>query len=174
MPVTLPAVGSLNWGDALNAAITGLSATIDAHSAILATQPVSAQDSADLLALNNTASFAPGSNCGVSFTAPSNGKVYVTVSGHMQQSTAPAFCYLSYEIRSGATVGSGTVFFAALTDYGIGIGGAVGVRICASRRKLISGLTAGTPYNIRTMHLCTGGTFDIFGREIAVEPAKAS
>lgn len=174
MTVSLPAVGSLNWGDALNAAITTLSNTLDTHTAMLATQPVTAQDVTDILALSNT-TFAAGTNCGAAFTAPSNGKIYATVSGHMETNTTGEACYLAYEIRTGSTIGSGTVFFAAVTDWGIGVLGFSGAaRICASRRKMISGLTPGGSYNIRTMHVCTGGTYDIFEREILVEPAKST
>jgi hypothetical protein len=175
MTVTLPAVGSLNWGDALNAAITGLSATIDAHTAVIATQPASASDTTDLLA-QTTTTFAPGSPvCGVPFTAPGNGKIYATVSAHMETNTAGEGCYMAYEIRTGSTIGSGTVFTTATTDNGVGVlGFTAAARINASRRKLITGLTPGGAYNIRTMHLCTGGNFDVFYREILVEPAKST
>lgn len=173
MAVTLPSVGSLNWGDLLNASILGLSSTIDAHTAVLASQPTTAQDPTDILALTNT-TFAAGTNCGFSFTAPSNGKIYATVGAHMEVNTTPDSCYLSYEIRSGGTVGSGTLIIGALTDSAVGVGGNAGARISATRRKLITGLTPGTTYNIRTMHLGTGGNYDIFFREITVEPVKAT
>jgi hypothetical protein len=170
MPVSLPAVGSLNWGDALNTAITGLSTTIDAHSAVLASQPNAVADSTDILALSNT-TFAAGANCGFSFVAPGTGKVWAKVSAHMETNTADS-CYLGFEIRAGGTVGSGTVFLAAAVDSAAGVGGVVGARTGNTREKLVTGLTPGTTYNIRTMHLCTGGNYDIFAREIAIDPVK--
>lgn len=173
MPVSLPSIGQTNWGDKLNTAILALSSTLDAHSAALATQPVAVQDATDFLGLAVT-TFQAGPDCGVTFAAPASGKVFVTVAGHMESNTAAESCYLSFEIRNGSTIGSGTVFFAAVTDYGIGVGGNAGARVCGSRRKLISGLTPGVSYNARTMHICTGGTFDLFARELLVEPVKTA
>ena len=180
MAVILPDLGETNWGGKLNSAITGLSTTIDAHTALLASRPVAASDGDYYLGLTIPL-WQAGPNCGLVFTAPASGQVYVTVSGYMESNTALESCYLSYEIKVGSTIGSGTVFFAAVTDYGVGIGGgaaggsgssAMGTRISGSRRKLITGLAPGVTYNARTMHGCTGGSFDIFRRELLVEPVK--
>jgi hypothetical protein len=43
--------------------------------------------------------------------------------------------------------------------------------VSASYRKLVTGLTAGNTYFIRTMHKTSGaGAADLFWREILVEP----
>jgi hypothetical protein len=165
VPVTLPVVGSSNWGDALNAAINAL--------ALSHPQPVNAVDNADFTGLAVT-TFQAGPNCGVSFTAPPSGSVYVTTSGHIETLSANQHCYLSFEVRTGSTIGSGTVFFAAITDYGVGVGGQVNNRVSSSRRKLVPGLTPGAVYNARTMHLTTGGTFNIYSRELLVEPVLST
>jgi hypothetical protein len=41
------------------------------------------------------------------------------------------------------------------------------------KRRLVTGLTPGATYNVRTMHLTTpGGSVDVFFRAITVEPWK--
>lgn len=135
--------------------------------------PVTTNQTADILLDANT-SFAPGtSTCSTTFVAPDSGSIYVTVAGHIEQNTSGGFAYMSYEIRTGAVVGSGSVVQAAVTDYGVGIGGIATAltadRISASREKLITGLTPGATYNIRTMHQTTSGTLDVFYRELLIK-----
>ncbi|MGW5402645.1 hypothetical protein, partial [Streptomyces sp. NPDC003952] len=135
-------------------------------------QPVSSSSATDILAAANTAFAAGTPVVGSSFTAPASGKVYVTVTSHMEHNTAAAFAYVAFEVRDGSTIGSGTVVHAANTDEGVGIGssGTAPTRINAGNRVLITGLTPGSAYNARTMHLTTAGNFDIFYRSLLVEP----
>lgn len=139
-------------------------------------QPVEVDEQTDLLTLTNT-SFAAGSPvCGTTFVAPPSGKVYITVSGHLQGNASGSLAYLSYEVRDGGTIGSGTVIQAALTDRGVAVGSTVtglsAARASLSRRTIVAtGLTPGSTYNIRTMHLLAGsGSISIFSRELLVEP----
>lgn len=150
----------------VNADLTDPSNTFPANP-----QPASNFSVTDVAGISST-SFVPGTPVvGTAFTAPPTGKVYITVSGHIEQNNASQFIYLAFEVRNGAVVGSGTVFHAAVTDEGIGCGSAGGItRINGSNRYLLTGLTPGSSYNVQTMHLVTGGTGDIFYRAILVEP----
>jgi hypothetical protein len=134
-------------------------------------QPVAASSGTAVIA--STTTFAAGSPVvGVTFTAPPTGKVYVNVSAHMEENLANDFAYMAFEVRTGATIGSGTVVHGAVTQEGVAIGGANGlVRIVAGNRVLVTGLTPGSSYNAQTMHLSTpAGTADLFFRYILVEP----
>ncbi len=136
-----------------------------------ATQPQSVDASADLIGLTNT-TFDPGTAAqwlGLTFNAPHSGMVWVTVSGHSEVNTSGANAYLSFEIRNGSTIGAGGVFLAAATDNGVAIGGPGVTRLNASRRRLITGLTGGSDYNMRTLHLTTSGNYDVFHRELTIE-----
>lgn len=131
--------------------------------------PISVEDQTDYLALTVT-SFTAGPNCGSAFTAPDSGKILVTVSGHIECNTANEACYLSFEVRTGGTFGSGTITTTAITDNGIGAGSGGGTgRISGSNRLLVTGLTGGASYNARTMHITTGGNFDVFYRRLLIE-----
>jgi hypothetical protein len=134
-------------------------------------RPTSTFSTTDLIAETST-SFVPGSTvCGMTFVAPRSGMVYVNVAGHIEQNTASNSSYLCAEVREGSTIGSGTVVFAANTDEGIGVGTAAVTRIMASRENLVTGLTPGNTYNVRTMHLTTpAGSTDVFFRKIIVKP----
>lgn len=113
--------------------------------------------------------------CGTSFTAPPSGSVYVTLSVTKSTTSSGALGYSSFEIRTGSTVGSGTVVTAASLNAGVAVGATVaGItidRIQASRRVLVTGLTAGAAYNVQSMHLTTpSGNTVILYREVLIEP----
>jgi hypothetical protein len=121
--------------------------------------------------------FTAGSpSVGTTFVAPPTGKVYVTMGGRIQLTAANNSVYLSAEIRTGGTVGSGTVVQAASSAHSLGCGGnATGmtyVRAAGSHRYLLTGLTPGDTYNARTMHASQSGTVsaDLFDRDLLIEP----
>lgn len=128
-----------------------------------------------------SATFAAGSPvCGIAFVAPPSGKVWVTVSGGVIATlTAGATrrIELSWELREGSTVGSGSVITAA--DLGRALAAEVGATsgdvagVHGSHRTQVSGLTPGAAYNVRTMHRANIGnsvTGTIRARKLAVEP----
>lgn len=90
------------------------------------------------------------------FTAPATGKVYVTVSARMSLGNTTYYGYTSWELRAGASIGSGSVITAADDNRAIRVGNTVtaGAPIYdqGSHRYLVTGLTPGDTYNIRTMH----------------------
>lgn len=129
-------------------------------------------DGNDLLAQTTTdPTWAAGSPaCGVTFKAPASGVVEIIPSGHFQQNSVGGFAYLSFELRQGAVIGSGTVVQAPLPDLALGTSG----RTSGSRVCTVAGLTPGADYNVRTMQTTTapGATgFSIFYREIQVMAA---
>jgi hypothetical protein len=135
--------------------------------------PVQVVDGTNLTAVTNT-TFAAGSPvCGTAFTAPPSGKVIITLTGEIEHQNNASHGELTYEVRTGATVGSGSVFLAADYRRGIMAGNAVtsgGEPVMAgSNRYLLSGLTPGSSYNARTMHRVSGGTGQIFNRALLVE-----
>lgn len=137
-------------------------------------QPVSSFSATDITNVANT-SFAAGTPVvGVAFTAPATGKVYIVTQAHMASSnTAGSYIYVSPEVRTGSTVGSGTVVHTAVTDEGVSTGqaGTEITRVNASTEILVTGLTPGNSYNVRLMHLITAGALGtIFYRAVLVKP----
>lgn len=168
-----------NLADASKTLALGVESQLQRIDAAIATinalDPVEVDESTDLVTQTNT-TFAPGSPvCGTAFVAPPSGKVYITISGHMQGNATNSLAYLSYEVRTGATVGTGTVVQAPITDKGIGTGAVVAgltqSRASQSRRNLQTGLTPGDTYNVRAMYLMAGtGSISVFSRELLIEP----
>lgn len=132
--------------------------------------PISVEDQTDLLAYTSTTFTAGSPVCGTTFTAPDSGKILLTVSGHVECNTATEAAYISFEVRSGGTIGVGTVTTTAITDNGVGAGAGAGTgRASGSNRLLITGLTGGATSNVRTMHITTGGNSDVFYRRLLIE-----
>jgi hypothetical protein len=101
-----------------------------------------------------------GAGPGVAFTAPPSGRVTVENTANLISSTVASL--MSFEIRAGSSVGTGTVVVAAIDENGPSVGGGNS----GSRYTLVlplSGLTPGGSYNIRQMYRVsaggTGGTF---------------
>lgn len=121
-------------------------------------------------------SFIPGSTpVGTSFTAPPSGKVMVHWSGYLQQNINAQATILSFEMKTGGTVGSGTlVGTAANSDRAIVAGKAVNSGAVALNNAgnyaLYIGLTPGSTYNVRLMHAVDGGSGTLLYRSIAVVP----
>lgn len=140
-------------------------------------QPVFVSDAPSLAASLSTTYAAGTPALGTAFTAPATGKVYITVGGRIRLDSNSNTMYLGYEVRAGATVGSGTVVQAADNGRAIAIGGnATGLTFVfggSSRRLLLTGLTPGSSYNVRTMHACqTAGTVNgtLLNRDLLIEP----
>jgi hypothetical protein len=127
--------------------------------------PVSASSETDV-STSSTSYTAGSPQVSTTFVAPPSGIVYVTVSAAIE-CAAPSTASCSWEIRNTSVAGSVVV---AADDRS-----AVMVQedhfVSASYRKLVTGLTAGNTYFIRTMHKTSGaGAADLFWREILVEP----
>lgn len=99
------------------------------------------------------------------FTAPPSGAVKISLYNFLQletSSTALKAIYGSFEVREGGTVGSGTVVLAASVDRSISVrcaGAGVQTSNASGLSRLVTGLTPGATYNVRTMGAvsATGG-----------------
>lgn len=136
--------------------------------------PVAAADTSTISGITSTSWAAGSPVVGVAFTAPPSGSVFVTVSGTMTQSNNGFETRLSWEMREGSTIGSGTVFQATSSLRAVVCGRAVNASgpamVSASYRRLVPGLTAGSSYNARCMYSVSGGTGGFESREITIEP----
>jgi len=101
--------------------------------------------------------------------------VLVLWSGYIQATNNGGATILSFEMKTGSTVGSGTlVGTAANSDRSIIVGKAVNSGAPALNNagqwSRYFGLTPGANYNVRLMHAVDGGTGVIVFRQIAVYP----
>jgi hypothetical protein len=125
---------------------------------------------------NSTTSYLPGTNpVGVAFTAPPSGRVMITLSSYFGQTTNTNEAIVSFSLRTGNVIGSGTVVLGASGNRALVCGMAVNAsapaRLQASRRIAVTGLTPGSPYNVRIEFATSpAGAVAIFTREIIVEP----
>lgn len=139
------------------------------------TDPTQVTDSTNLSGIVSTSWAAGSPACGTAFTAPDSGKVKITVSGSITQGTNGNEMRLGFEVRTGSTVGSGTSTLAADRFRAYVIGRAVNTGGAAYGSAsygpyLLTGLTPGDPYNVRTMHQVSGGTGGLEYRSVLVEP----
>lgn len=133
-------------------------------------------DATSIGSITSTTPSAGSPVCGSSFVAPPSGGVYVTVSGRISQSSNGQETLLGFQLRSGGIVGSGTIqvdfssFRAVAAGRAVNTGGAA--LASGSRRCRVNPgtLTAGSTFNVQTMHWVTGGTGTVEYREVIVEP----
>lgn len=119
---------------------------------------------------------------GVTFVAPPSGVVYVTLSGYFRQSQDGGVALMSWTMRTGGTVGSGTTFgTAATSNRALITGGVVStgkpIYFQGSRRSVVSGLTPGNTYNVRVEVAvdfdspAIAAGIDVVYRELIIEPS---
>lgn len=164
-------------GEDLATAIeTKFSSVDSAISAINALAPTVASSTVNVSTSSTT--FVPGATAfGVSFVAPPSGAVFITMSCYFQQTQDGGVALVSHTVRTGATIGSGTVVgVAANSNRALVAGGPVDaaqpIYFQGSRRTLWTGLTPGAAYNARVeMAVDLGGGCNVFYRELQVEPS---
>lgn len=110
-------------------------------------------------------------DCGVAFTAPTTGRVKVDWRGELDNNTAGSWTGLSYVVRTGNVVGSGTTFQVA--DHSRAIITYNPTHGEFGMSDLVTGLTPGDAYNVRLEHLVGGGgaTGTLLRRAVTVTPA---
>lgn len=130
----------------------------------------------DETAINNLAStsFAAGSPVvAVTFTAPSSGRVLITISGGFRDNAGTDRAILAPEVYEG-TDALGTLVLGTTTTLETECTSAPEATAFyhVSRTTLLEGLTAGATHYARVMHKAGsgGGTADISRREIIVRP----
>lgn len=112
-----------------------------------------------------------GTACSGVFTAPLSGKVIVVSSAQIDNSGAQT-SLMSFVIRTGSSIGSGTTFLAASDDDALRNIGTDETQDTYVR--LVTGLTAGAIYNIRQAFRGSGGTTATFSRKrLSVIPVPA-
>lgn len=94
---------------------------------------------------------------GVSFTARNSGMALILLQGLIGTNVATNAAYLSFDLREGSVIGSGTQILGPHGDRGIATAEVVNVgqfgRIGAASIWLQTGLTNGDSYNVRCMHV---------------------
>lgn len=106
---------------------------------------------------------------GIAFTAPSSGRVLVTIGAALTGDAADTYAMMGFQVRTGSSVGTGTIVTAANDNDTLAH---VGISdIAASRTTLVSGLTAGSSYNVQVLYKRFGGTGNTFfaRRNVIVE-----
>lgn len=125
---------------------------------------------------NSTTSYLPGANpTGVTFNAPLSGRVMISITSYFGQTTNGNEAIVSFSLRTGAVIGSGTVVLAASGNRalvcGMPVNSGAPARLQATRRVAVTGLTPGNAYNVRIEFATSpAGACAIFSREIIVEP----
>ena len=152
-----------------------------AGASVIATgDPTQSEDGTDITTTSTT--FEAGSPVvGHAFMAPASGIVWVNIAAWVEvakSGTGTRICYMGFEVRTGGTVGSGTVVLAADEERTVAIrceGNAGDTNaVNAGSRYLLTGLTPGSIYNVRTMHktgaLTTNATHSLYVRRVSTEP----
>jgi hypothetical protein len=131
-----------------------------------------ANDTTDVTNFNST-SFTLGTpTVGVAFVVPTSGNALVTWGGKLRLNSATAVrVFLAAEVRTGSTVGSGTVVAGVDEDWSLEVGESVNGRLGATRTRPVTGLTAGATYNVSLWHknavsIASAGT--LFFRDVTV------
>jgi hypothetical protein len=131
----------------------------------------STTNATDETAFTSTSYTLGVSTCGVSFIAPTSGAVKITWGARFALGTDTNLTLVSAEVRTGSTVGSGTVVDAASDNSALEHGQASTDRLQASRHRAVTGLTAGSTYNVSLWHKTTSGdNSTIYQRDVMVEP----
>lgn len=117
-----------------------------------------------------TTVLSPANICGVAFVAPPSGKVVINWGCGVQNSSSPQLSVCSFAIRAGSTVGSGTSFQAS--DDGRAITSLAFIN--SGQTSEVTGLTAGTTYNVALEHrVASSGTGTFSNRTVTVVPQLA-
>lgn len=131
--------------------------------------------------ISNTTYSAGTPEVGVTFTAPTSGRVNITISGGLRNNAANSDrAFLTAQVFLGVNSAGTEVLVPSVTVYGVSTpgGSATMDYIYSSRTAMLDGLTAGATYYVRTMHLCSvsvggpGNTCDLNYRGILVTPVS--
>lgn len=133
------------------------------------TTPAYANEITDELGFTNTSYTAGSVVCGVTFVAPTSGRVKIDFWGRGEPNTANTV-FLSAAVRTGGTIGSGSSVLIANDNSAVIYGASSSQDFAGSGVRYVSGLTAGSTYNAVTEHRVDGGNGDMFDRSILVYP----
>jgi len=127
-----------------------------------------AADSTDFNNITNTTYVSGPPELGVTFVAPTSGRVLLGVGGQFR---GPDRIVLTPQVWLG-TSASGTLFLPANLNERAVMSPSSGASSAYSRFTLLEGLTPWATYYARVLHKCQAGagTADLFDREITVVP----
>lgn len=139
--------------------------------------PVEASSGTDQLVITGT-SFNDGSPlCGITFVGPPKGKGFITVSGWIEMINVQNEINLTFRIRNGSTIGSGSMFLDGSVSHRSicagedVVGSPSDAQFAGSRRCFVENLVPGNSYNAVTTHAVgPAGEGNIFHRRILFEP----
>jgi hypothetical protein len=118
-------------------------------SSVMAHQEFKNSTTANVTSTSSTA-ISMGTDGGSgTFVAPPSGRVTVIVTAQLKHSVDGQYCAVGFEVRTGVTIGSGTVVHAFDVNDSALNRNTSDVR--ASQTETVSGLTPGDTYNIRCM-----------------------
>jgi len=106
--------------------------------------------------------------CGVSFIAPTTGRVIIYYDADITNNNASGSTTVAPAVRNGSSVGGGTVVVAASADEAITSVGTI--RLRAGCHTVVEGLTPGLAYNAVLEHRVGANTGTVRRRRITVAP----
>lgn len=121
-----------------------------------------------------TAFSAGTTECGGTFTAPTTGRVWVNVYGQVNSDSGVDVISVSFQVYLGSSSAGVLVQDAADTLAARILHNASSTNSATGQvRLMVSGLTAGSTYYVRTMHRAgsAGSNSDVVHRIISIEPA---
>lgn len=138
-------------------------------------------EATDETAWTNTSYDSGSSVCGTTFTAPTSGAVLVLWSARLQCGSTGQRALASVSVATGGSVGAGSVVSASSDDSAIetsqsatvtGSPAGAETRTQAGMWRVVTGLTAGSTYNVVVQKKVFGGSGSIFQRNVAVLPIQ--
>jgi hypothetical protein len=133
--------------------------------------PAGVSSTEDTSGTTTSTTFTPtltgGTACGLTFVAPTSGKVLILNNSRMVNSGAND-TYCGFVLRTGAVVGSGTTVVSAADNRAALHNATVTDRRDAS--YLASGLTAGATYNVQQEFRVSAGTGTYANKHLIVTP----
>lgn len=115
-----------------------------------------------------TSTLSGGTACSTTFVAPASGKVTVFISARISDGTGADLARMSFEVREGAVIGSGTVVSTADEPRAVAHTGTSAMQ--AGNSFPVTGLTPGATYNVQQMFGTGGGTGTYSYKKLAVYP----
>lgn len=129
-----------------------------------------ASDTTSLANISSTTFIAGTPEVSTTFVAPTSGAVLLSVGLSARDDGGANAIHLAPEVRVG-TVAGAVVLSANVVTRGVGLPGEPNTFLYRSRTTVLTGLTAGTVYFVRTMHKVSGGsTGDLQVRDVTVTP----
>ena len=166
------AVGLTNLANDVDAALLAIDAKIATLNSFV---NASASSTTDDLSIVSTSFIAGASPVGVAFTAPPSGEALIHFTFQIQVNINGQAAFGSVQVKTGSTVGSGTLVAAAAnSDRAITVGKAVNASapalVQATRTVRYNGLTPGASYNVQMLYCVDGGSGGVTYREVIVCP----